>query len=185
MTDPTPAAIPPRADRRRVVAWTAIALLWLLPLGAMQITESVAWSAADFAVFAVLLIGAGLGFELAVRRSVHPAYRGGAALALVAAVLLIGATGAVGIVGGADNPANLMFGGVIAVGVVGAVLGRLRAPGLSRTLLVMACAQVAAGVVALAGGQGEGGARWPWDVVFATLFFGGLWGLWRGLLCTQ
>lgn len=40
--------------------------------------------------------------------------------------------GAVGIVGSEDNPANLMYGGVLAVGIVGAVIARFRAEGMAR-----------------------------------------------------
>lgn len=49
----------------RIILWSAVALLLLAPLVAMQFTREVAWTASDFAFAAVLLVGAGLALELA------------------------------------------------------------------------------------------------------------------------
>ena len=48
---------------------------------------------------------------------------------------------AVGIIGSEDNPANLMYGGVLAVGVAGAVAARFRPGGMARALAATALAQ--------------------------------------------
>ena len=53
----------------RWLLWAGLAALLLLPLIAMQFTREVAWDAADFAFAGVLLIGAGLIFELAAWRT--------------------------------------------------------------------------------------------------------------------
>jgi hypothetical protein len=77
--------------------WGLIATLLLLPLIAMQFTREVAWDAADFAFAGVLLIGAGLAFELAAWRTKARAWRLAIGGALVFVVLLIWAEAAVGV----------------------------------------------------------------------------------------
>lgn len=81
----------------RLAMWGLIAALLLLPLIAMQFTREVAWDAADFAFAGVLLIGAGLIFELAAWRTKKLAWRLAIGGALVFAVLLIWADAAVGV----------------------------------------------------------------------------------------
>jgi len=56
---------------------------------------------------------------------------------------------AVGIIGSEDNPANLMYVGVLAVGIIGASIARLHPHGMSRTLSAMAIAQALVPVFAL------------------------------------
>jgi len=77
--------------------WGLIAGLLLLPLIAMQFTREVAWDAADFAFAGVLLVGAGLIFELVAWRTKTLAWRLAIGGALVFAVLLIWADAAVGV----------------------------------------------------------------------------------------
>jgi hypothetical protein len=60
---------------------------------------------------------------------------------------------AVGIIGDERNPVNALYVGVVAIGIVGAILSRARAEGMARTLLLMAVAQVAIALAAL-------GLRW-------------------------
>lgn len=82
----------------RPVGWGLVVLILLTPLIAMQFTHEVAWTASDFLFATVLLGGAGVLIELAVRKIRN---RAGAAMiagAVVLAVLLIWAQGAVGIV---------------------------------------------------------------------------------------
>src|SRR5688572_17475229 len=101
-------------DRWRIAAWSAAALILLLPAAAMQFTDEVSWNAADFAFAAVLIAGTGIAFELAAKRSSSTTYRVAVGLALGAAVLLIWVNAAVGVIGSEDNPANLMYGVVLA-----------------------------------------------------------------------
>jgi peptidoglycan/LPS O-acetylase OafA/YrhL len=100
-----------RGSRWRIAAWTVAALILLLPLFAMQVTDEVDWDVADFAIFGAMLVGAGGTYELAARVTGDSAYRAAVGVALAAAFLLIWLNLAVGIVGTEDNPFNLMFGG--------------------------------------------------------------------------
>jgi len=153
--------------RWRIAAWSVAALLLLLPLVAMQFTDEVNWSAADFAVFGAMLACAGGAFELAARMTRNTAYRAAVGIALAAAFLLVWANGAVGIIGSEDNPANLMFAGVLVVGIVGAAVARLRPAGMARALVATALAQALVAVIALVAGMGH--------IFVATAFFGALW----------
>jgi thiazole synthase ThiGH ThiG subunit len=61
------------------------------------------------------------------------------ALALVAAMLLVWVNLAVGIIGSEDNPANIMYLGVHAVLILGALLALFRPQGMARALFATAC----------------------------------------------
>jgi uncharacterized membrane protein YdcZ (DUF606 family) len=56
---------------------------------------------------------------------------------------------AVGIIGAAGDPANLMYGGVLAVGVFGAFIAHFQARGMARALFATALAQVLVALIAL------------------------------------
>jgi hypothetical protein len=56
---------------------------------------------------------------------------------------------AVGIIGSEDNPVNLMYFGVIAIGILGATMARLRPQGMARALFTTALAQALVPVIAL------------------------------------
>ena len=133
----------------RIARWSLAALILLLPLLAMQFTTEVAWDFADFMIFGALLAGAGGVYELAMRVSGHRAYRAATAVALAAAFILIWINLAVGIIGDENNPANLMYVGVLAMGIIGASITRGQPRGMARTLSVMAFAQALVPVIAL------------------------------------
>lgn len=132
--------------RWRLIGWGTAGALLLLPLVAMQFTTEVNWTIGDF-VFAGLMFGiVGGTFELAVRASGNASYRLGAAIALATAFLLVWINLAVGIIGNEDNPLNLMFFGVIAAALVGAVVARFRADGMARAMAIAGVLQAAIGV---------------------------------------
>ena len=83
--------------RWRIAMWGGAALLLLLPLVAMQFTDEVAWSPADFLIFGAMLVAACGAYELAVRMTSRTAYRAAAGLTIAAAFLLLWAQLAVGV----------------------------------------------------------------------------------------
>jgi hypothetical protein len=130
----------------RLVGWGTAGALLLLPLVAMQFTPEVNWTLSDF-IFAGVMFGiVGGTFELAVRASGNASYRLGAAIALVTAFLLVWINLAVGIIGNEDNPLNLMFFGVIAAALVGSVVARFKADGMSRAMTIAGVIQAAIGL---------------------------------------
>ena len=105
----------------------------------------------------------------------NTAYRAAVGVAVAAAFLLIWINLAVGIIGSEDHPANLMYGGVLAVGIIGSVIVRFQPQGMMRALVGMALAQALAAVIALIFGWGSGGANWPQVIVVLNGFFAALW----------
>ena len=93
-----------------------------------------------------------------------------------AALLLVWANLAVGIIGEPGNPANLLYFGVLAVLVIGPSIARLEPRAMSLVLFATAGAQALVAVIALVAGQPVKG---PVD-----LFFIGLW-VASGLLFRQ
>ena len=131
----------------------ATAFILLLPLLAMQFTDEVVWDLTDFAVAGALLFGAGLTYELVARKADNIEYRAAVGLAVVAAFILIWVNLAVGLIGSEDNPANLMYVGVLAVGIIGAIIARLQSHGMARALFATALTQALVAVIALITGM--------------------------------
>jgi hypothetical protein len=163
-----------------IAGWAAAALiLLLLSLFAMQVTDQVVWDVADFAIFGALLLGAGVTYELAVRMTSNAAYRSAVGVALAAAFILVWLSLGVGIIGADGDPANLMYFGVLAVGMIGAAIARFRPRGMTRALLATALAQALVAAIALIAGLGH-----PWsgpleilalNGFFVALFVGSAW----------
>lgn len=82
------------ARYRRPLMWGAIAALLVLPAVAMQFTHEVSWGAEDFALAALILVGAGLLYELAAWKLLTARARVVAGLLIVLAVLVIWASAA-------------------------------------------------------------------------------------------
>ena len=138
-----------RANPWRIAAWGIAALLLLLPLVAMRLTDEVKWTSSDFIVAAVLIGGVGVAYELAARLTANVAYRAAAGVALAATLLLIWVNGAVGMIGTEGNSFNLLFGGVLVVALIGAIAGRFEPRAMARAMAAAAVVQVAVGAFGL------------------------------------
>lgn len=77
----------------------AVAFLLLIPYMAMEFTGEVHWTAIDFIVAGVLLLGAGLAIELVLRMVTKTAYRIAICALILLILLVIWAELAVGIFG--------------------------------------------------------------------------------------
>lgn len=106
-------------------------------------------------------------------------YRLAVGVALVAAFLLAWLSLGVGIIGADGDPANLMYFGVLAVGIIGAVIARFRPRGMTRALLAAALAQMSVALIALIARLGH-----PWsgplelsllNGFFVAMFVGSAW----------
>ena len=157
-------------SRWRRACWAAAALLLLLPLVAMQFTEEVDWDVADFALAGALMVAVGVPYELAARRTGDVAYRAAVGVALIAAFLLVWVNGAVGLIGSEDNEANLMYAGVLAVGVIGAGIARFQPRGMARAMFATALVQSSVAAIALIAGLGEPYSG-PFEIVASNAFF--------------
>ncbi|WP_230679186.1 hypothetical protein [Hymenobacter properus] len=156
-----------------------VALLLLIPLVAMQFSTEVNWSVFDFVVAGGLLFGAGLTFVLIARKWNNTAYRLGVGVAVAAGLLLVWANLAVGLVGSEDNPANLLYGGVLAVALIGAFAARFRPAGMSRAMFGAGLTYVLVTAIALFVWKPTGAAAEPsvhlLNVLVANGVFAALW----------
>lgn len=126
-----------------------IAFVLSIPAVAMRLTDEVQWTAFDFVFMGALIFAAGMAYGVISRLAPQAPYRYGTALAIATGFLLIWINGAVGIIGSEDNPANLLYLGVLLVAAFGAVLARFRAGGMARAFFVTAGVQLLVPVIAL------------------------------------
>jgi len=86
-------------NKRLTGILVAIAVVLLIPLIAMQFSNEVKWSLADFIAAGILLLGTGLACEIVMRKVKKIEYRIAICAAILLAFLLIWAELAVGIFG--------------------------------------------------------------------------------------
>ena len=136
------------------VSWRLIG--WAIPIGLLTIPliNKWPWTLSDFIFAGVMFAIVGGTLELAIRASGNTSYRLGAAVAIGTAFLTVWINLAVGIIGSENNPLNLMFFGVIAAAIVGAIVAKFEAGGMVRAMSVAAALQALIGVGVLATGWG-------------------------------
>jgi hypothetical protein len=111
------------------------------------------------------------------------AYRAASGFALTAAFTLIWLSLGVGIIGQDGDPANAMYFGVIAVGIIGSLAARFRPQGMAWTLWAMAFAQAIVMAIALIARLGLPYSG-PAEILglngfFIALFVASGWLFWR------
>jgi GNAT superfamily N-acetyltransferase len=170
-----------RAVHRSTLAIALAAALFLLAhvVGTL-VTDEIAWGPEDFTFAGVTFAGMGLANETAARKADTLVYKIALAVAVAAAVFLVWSALAVGIIGGTGDPADLMYAGVLAVGVAGAVLARFRPRGMARALLATALAQAVVAGIALIAGKHEAPITSVAEILginglFVALFAGSAW----------
>jgi hypothetical protein len=131
-----------------IVALAPLPVL-LIPLVGMMISEEWKWTLSDFVAAWVLLAGTAFVYRLlATRKTATLAYRAGAGLAVAAGFLLTWVNLAVQIIGH-ENPANLLYLGVILVGLTGVFLSRFQPAGMANAAFATAAAAFLVPVVAV------------------------------------
>ncbi len=86
---------------------------------------------------------------LKARKPDNTTYKSAVYLAFAATLLIVGINLAVGIIGTEDNPANLMYMGVLAVGIIGAVIARFQPHGMVRAMFATAVALMLVAMIAV------------------------------------
>jgi hypothetical protein len=133
------------------------------------------WTGSDFVVFGTMLALACGTYEVGTRMSRNATYRAGVGVAALAGFLLVWINLAVGIIGSELNRANLMFAGVLAVGVIGALIGRFQPIGMARALVATAGAQVSVAVVVLVAALGSNREVLGLTVCFTAMWLASAW----------
>ena len=118
----------------------------LIPLWGNTYIDGWNWHWYTFVLAAAFVFSAALTYQLVVKGMSNKAYRFAVGLAVVAAFAL---TWGNRVLAADENPANLMYVGVVVIGVIGAAISRLRARGMARTLFVTAVAQMLMPIIAL------------------------------------
>lgn len=117
------------------VALVALGLL-MVPLVASRVVDGWNWPARSFVVVYALFFATGMAYALIARKMGAWSYKLGVGVALVAGFAL-GWSNMVH-VADSENPANLVYYSVLAIGAAGAGLARLNPRGLAATLFAMA-----------------------------------------------
>jgi len=119
------------------VALVALGLL-MVPLVASRFVPGWNWPAGAFVRVYVLFFVTGMVYALVARRMGAWTYKAGVGVALVTAFGL--GWGTMVQVADSGHPERLWYHSVLVVGVIGAIMARLKAPGLAWTLFAMAAA---------------------------------------------
>ncbi|RSK40142.1 hypothetical protein [Hymenobacter perfusus] len=127
-----------------------------------------------FVMAGILLLIMGLLYLLVASRNRSGAYKLAAGIAVAASLLLVWGNLAVGFIGSEDNPMNLLYGAVLAVGFVGAVVAKLQPQGMAKAMFGAALTQFAVPFVALLIKRPELNMGVLWVIVLNTVF-AGLW----------
>lgn len=122
----------------------------------------------------ILLLVLGLLYLLVASRGRSGAYKLAAGVAVAASLLLVWGNLAVGFIGSEDNPMNLLYGAVLAVGFIGAALAKLQPQGMAKAMFATALTQFAVPFVALLIKQPQLTMGVLWVIVLNTVF-AGLW----------
>ena len=98
-------------------------------------------------------------------------YRFATILALATAFILVWLIGAVGVIGVEGDPFDLMYFGVLAIGLIGAIAARLRPHGMARALFATAFAQALVTFVALIVGKHQSSVSSVPEILILNGFF--------------
>lgn len=151
----------------RKLGWGLAVALLILPFAAMQFdVEGVHWTVGDFIAAAIIFGVVGLLLELAVRASPDWSFRGGAALAVLAGLVLVWSNLAVGILGNEENDANLLFMAVPLLALGGSLAARFRPRGMAVAMVAAGAWLLAVPVIAYLFGIGDAAGLTRFDYPF-------------------
>ena len=125
-------------------ALVALGLL-MAPLVASRVVDGWNWKFEGFLFAYLMFFATALAYLLISRKMGAWAYKAAVGLALVTGFVM-GWSNRVHL-SESDNPANMLYFGVLAVGAAGAWMARLEARGLARTLFAMAAALAVLAVI--------------------------------------
>ncbi|MDH7493772.1 MAG: hypothetical protein QHH44_07775 [Candidatus Saccharicenans sp.] len=162
--------------RRNILGVVAVtATLLLLAFVLKQATGNPEWTAGDFILVGMMLLGTGLAYVLITHRKQETIYRLAVALAAATGLLLFWSNLAVGLIGSEDEPANLIYFGVLAVAFIGSVIGRFQPRGLAVAMWVTAGVQVLTIIIALLAGWQHLAESSVVEIIGVNGFFTVLW----------
>lgn len=136
--------------RKRLIVWGIfIILVLMIPFIAMRFSDEIKWDLFDFVIMGAILFGIAVSYEIIARKSKKTVYRIAFGTGLVGAFLLFWVNGAVGIIGSEEQNANLLYGAVFVVGLVGSLIAKFKPKGMFNTLIAATVIQMLVPVIAL------------------------------------
>jgi len=141
----------------RLAMWGGAALLLSLPAIAMAFfpAAGVDWSFGDFVLMGTMLFVACSVVEVGAHLADNLAYLCGFIFAVGTGFVTVWVNIAVGMIQDEGDALNLVFLGVLVVAVVGTLLARFQASGLSTVMLVTGASQALIGLCVLAFGMDD------------------------------
>ena len=110
-----------------------------------------------------------------MRMTTTKAYRLAIGAALATGFILFWVIGAVGLIGVEGDPFDMIYGGVLAVGIMGAMIARFQPQGMARAMVATAVAQALVVVIALIIGKHQVEVSSVPEIVLSNGFFVVLW----------
>lgn len=163
-------------SKRNIIRIASVATLLLALSIAVQFTDELQWNEA-IAYGVILLLAIGTYKLWQWLKTQNKMYRYAFGVGIFGMLFLGWANGAVGIIGSENNPANLMYWAVFAIGLIGSLLSRFKPRGMARTLFATAVVQMLVPVFALSvwpakASWGDAGVIGVFilNFIFATLF---------------
>lgn len=123
-------------------------LLLIIPLLGSRYVEGWNWDGFDFVFAAVIFFAFSFAYEMLARNGSAASYRAASGIAVLTAFLLVWINAAVGIIGN-DTGVNLLYFGVLAIGIICACIARFRPRGMGSALFVTAAGQLLVPVIVL------------------------------------
>ena len=107
--------------------------------------------------------------------TITKAYRLAVGASIATALLLVWIIGAVGLIGVEGDPFDRLYGGVLAVGIIGALIARFRPAGMARAMIATAAAQALVTGIALIIGKQHVPVSSVLEIVLLNGFYVALW----------
>ncbi|HLO91985.1 MAG TPA: hypothetical protein VK172_12550 [Lentimicrobium sp.] len=160
-----------------IIVRTALiaAAILIIPLVIMLTTDEMNWSVIDYIIVWLLLFGAGVTFRLLTRKKSRLTYRIGIGLAVLTGLFMMWVNLAVGIVGSGPNAANLMYAGILVIGMIGAIVSKFKPNGLANTLFIVATLNSMLCIFAVLMDKRAVGEDSTWQIIAFNCFFIVMW----------
>lgn len=147
------------------------AVLLAIPFIGMQFSDEINWSTSDFIIAGLLIFISGLAYLLFTKGSSDLVFKSACALSLFSTLLMIWANLAVGLIGNEAEPINLLYFGVVILGILGTFIARLKPYAMARALYIMASGIIGITVFALISGWHEAPGSSLAEVIGVNAFF--------------
>jgi hypothetical protein len=158
----------------RIGRWTVAAVLLLIPLAMMRVSDEWNWGVGDFVFAGVMICGSCLLYETAAKWSASLAYRGGVIFALAGSFLIVWINLAVGIVG-EDSPFNVNFFGLVAMAAAVSFASGFTPKGMARGMACVAAATAFLGVLLATAPMNADVPPGPAKLLGISLAFAAIW----------